>query len=150
MNKIKIIETFDYILAVSNEKIKEKFTNLTNDRDVFDYKDIKKCSLEYANKYWKKIIAYQPKHNSAPELNLPLLPKIVVEPRGFDEFQYTEEDLRKMYNLSCGKIGLGSIKDQTENNQRFQELLNIIIQSKLPTHFLLEKIENNKCIGTYI
>ena len=36
---------------------------------------------------------------------------------------YSEEDIRKMYNWSCGLIGLGQLPDQTENNKRFVELL---------------------------
>jgi len=36
---------------------------------------------------------------------------------------YSEEDMRKMYDISCGKIGLGEINDQTENDNRFKEFL---------------------------
>ena len=42
---------------------------------------------------------------------------------------YSEEDMREMYNKSCGLIGLGKLNDQTENNNRFRELI--------------EKIKNN-------
>lgn len=40
-----------------------------------------------------------------------------------DKKMYSEEDMRKMYDLSCGKIGLSELHDQTENNQRFKDLL---------------------------
>jgi hypothetical protein len=39
------------------------------------------------------------------------------------ENTYSEEDMREMYNKSCGLIGLGELKDQTENNNRFRELI---------------------------
>jgi len=84
---IKIIETPDYILAVSDEKIE--------DGDCFFCKEdneIYKCygrmcgliltqenSPLGVNPYFcVKIIAHQPKGN-APELELPLLPEMVVE-----------------------------------------------------------------------
>ncbi len=77
--KLQIIETPDYILAVSDEDIKEDDCNLTNGEDVFDYTDVKnRYSLEYVNRYQQKITAYQPRGN-AKELDLPLLPEIVIE-----------------------------------------------------------------------
>ena len=36
---------------------------------------------------------------------------------------YSEEDMREMYNKSCGLIGLGELNDQTENNNRFREFI---------------------------
>ena len=36
---------------------------------------------------------------------------------------YSEDDMREMYNKSCGLIGLGELNDQTENNNRFRELI---------------------------
>lgn len=41
---------------------------------------------------------------------------------------FTIEDMRKMYDISCGKISLDLIPDQSENNQRF----NTFIQPLLP------------------
>lgn len=37
--------------------------------------------------------------------------------------KYSEEDMRKMYDLSCGLIGLKELHDQTKNNERFKDLL---------------------------
>jgi hypothetical protein len=82
--KFKIIETSDYILAVSDEEIKED-DYCINFFKSNDYIDAHTCSIIKRN-YLKsetfdnflKIIAYQPKGN-APELDLPLLPEIVVE-----------------------------------------------------------------------
>jgi len=80
--KLEIIETPDYILAVSDEEIKEgeAFIDLRNQE--LDSEDIYWAGLggdvKFANIIGKKIIAHQPKGN-APELDLPLLPKIVIE-----------------------------------------------------------------------
>jgi hypothetical protein len=96
-NKLQIIETPDYILAVSDEEIKESekdFFIIANDRDktwINRLEKVIECKID--PKHGKvlilssgfiyvdegcKIIAYQPKGN-APELNLPLLPEIVIE-----------------------------------------------------------------------
>lgn len=40
-----------------------------------------------------------------------------------DKNKFSEEDMREMYNKSCGKIGLGELDDQTENNNRFREFI---------------------------
>jgi hypothetical protein len=37
--------------------------------------------------------------------------------------KFSEEDMREMYNKSCGQIGLGELNDQTENNNRFREFI---------------------------
>jgi hypothetical protein len=79
--KFKIIETDAYILAVSDEEIKENdhALDLTEDIDLkYDVFIVDKATLKFANQESKKIIAYQPKGN-APELDLPLLPEIVLE-----------------------------------------------------------------------
>jgi hypothetical protein len=101
MKQFEIIETTDYILAVSDEQVKEgdfvveihtfkrepyigKCFYPKNDGTVTDEilkRDL--LSVNYEGHYetlarphnCKKIIAYQPKGN-APELDLPLLPEI--------------------------------------------------------------------------
>ena len=40
-----------------------------------------------------------------------------------DKNKFSEDDMREMYNKSCGLIGLGELNDQTENNNRFRELI---------------------------
>lgn len=96
-NKFQIIETYDYWLAVSDEEIKEGDIVISKFGDVggkvikylpdsFGYSIDEKTRFGFnENKNWsilerdcKKIIAYQPK-GKAPELDLPLLPEIVVE-----------------------------------------------------------------------
>jgi DNA polymerase IIIc chi subunit len=39
------------------------------------------------------------------------------------ERMYSEEDMRGMYDKSCGLIGLSLLNDQTENDSRFKKLL---------------------------
>jgi hypothetical protein len=82
--KLQLIETPDYTLAVSNEEIKEGDYHLA-ERIV---KQVGSKAIAFTDKEQllaiseiggaKKIIAYLPKGN-APELDLPLLPEIVVE-----------------------------------------------------------------------
>jgi hypothetical protein len=89
--KLKIIEVSDYVLAVSEEKVKEgdlilsiKTDNIFK-ADSIEYLDSHNMiedfdkSFYINSKYAKKIIAYQPKGN-APELDLPLLPETISEP----------------------------------------------------------------------
>jgi hypothetical protein len=72
-NKFKIIEVSDYILAVSDEEI-------INASYIYNSAlNIVEKNNEFNNGILQsRIIAYQPKGN-APELDLPLLPEIVVE-----------------------------------------------------------------------
>ena len=75
--KLQIIETPDYILAVSNEEIKEGEYGLA-DIIASDFYGVVIYNGAFAKHYFKKIIAYKPKSN-APELDLPLLSEMVVE-----------------------------------------------------------------------
>jgi hypothetical protein len=71
--KLQIIETPDYILAVSDEEIKEgDWVYITLKPSICQYK------TNMPKEWCKKITAYQPKGN-APELDLPLLPEITIE-----------------------------------------------------------------------
>jgi hypothetical protein len=72
--KLQIIETENYILAVSDEKIvyPEPYFVSNSLGDRIETAETKPSGVV------KKIIAYQPKGN-APELDLPLLPEMVVE-----------------------------------------------------------------------
>jgi hypothetical protein len=68
--KFKIIETPDYILAVSDEETQTGY--YYNELD----KALRKGNAQQS--YHASVIAYQPKGN-APELDLPLLPQMIVE-----------------------------------------------------------------------
>jgi hypothetical protein len=70
MNKLQIIETPDYILAVSDKEIQTGY--YYNDLD----KALRKGYVQQS--YHASVVAYQPKGNS-PQLDLPLLPELVIE-----------------------------------------------------------------------
>jgi hypothetical protein len=106
-NKFKIIETKDYTLAVSDGEIKEgdlcflKENHYVNG-GVGKYNHQKASGWgiaysPYGHNFFKKIIAYQPKGN-APELDLPLLPEIVVE----DDVEKLAEKLFPMNMVGGG------------------------------------------------
>jgi hypothetical protein len=103
--KFRIVETEDYVLAVSDGEIKKDdyFYYTWFNADIIQKADsgsnLNNLNAKNPKDNFKKIIAYKPKGN-APELDLPLLPD--VEPRGFDEFEYTEEDLRRAINMARG------------------------------------------------
>jgi hypothetical protein len=102
MKKIQIIETPDYTLAVSDEEIKKENCYLYNKLR----KDIKKClSIERNRLVYSEedvvIIAYQSKNN-APELDLPLLPEIVVE----DDVEKLAKQAYKKHNVKDDTFSL--------------------------------------------
>jgi transposase-like protein len=77
--KFKIIETPDYILAVSDEEIEvgDYFYGPAVKKVLYASKDMLSWNNDTTQEHkgWKKIIAYQPKNN-ASELELPLLPNL--------------------------------------------------------------------------
>jgi hypothetical protein len=75
--KFKIIETPDYTLVVSDEKLNHQDLCLSDGGSGRIGIDYFEQGVRYSVQP-KKIIAYQPKNN-APELDLPLLPESVVE-----------------------------------------------------------------------
>jgi hypothetical protein len=79
-NKSQLIETPDYILAVSDEEIKP--LDWVHDPIQNRAAQIHIVSKKGENFGAKKIIAYQPKGN-APELDLPLLPSLKKEIVGY-------------------------------------------------------------------
>ena len=97
--KFEIIETPDYILAVADNKIEEGDYMLSHSKTLCRAGNstlVNMTSIE-GTKY-KKVIAYQPKNNS-PDLDLPLLPEIVIED---DVEKLAEIDVRRvMGHLFC-------------------------------------------------
>jgi hypothetical protein len=118
-NKLQIIETPDYILAVSDEEIKEGDLgyekSLSNDCIHLIYsRNEKLCFFRFRNvPIWlnkdtnniKKIIAYQIK-GSAPELDLPLLPEIIVED---DVEELTKIDLLHLISIVKKSVDYNSV-----------------------------------------
>jgi hypothetical protein len=82
--KFEIIETSEYILAVSDEEIEKDdyfyYTWFGVDiiQKVDSGSNLNNLNAKNPKDDFKKIITYKPKGN-APELDLPLLPEIVVE-----------------------------------------------------------------------
>jgi hypothetical protein len=116
MNRLQIIETPDYILAVSEEKIKEGDYVLYHKYKISQVLgiNIDELKLERGG-IWrsscKKIIAYQPKNN-APELDLPLLPEIVVE-----------DDIEKLAERLVDKETNASL--QSPNRKHYEKYVKI-------------------------
>jgi len=181
-NKLELIETPDYVLAVSEEDIKENdlIYYLEKSRIMIASYTLASCinSLEQDLRENKKIIAYQPKGHAA-ELDLPLLPEMVVEDEVENELNkefYIFEGLfnitktvfsviwrsgyraaTKVYSeedLIAFSIWRGTTNTKDFHNcknprEQFQ-LWKTLKQPKTPAHFLLERIEDNKGIGKYL
>jgi hypothetical protein len=52
-----------------------------------------------------------------------LMQLVIVGAEWMQEKMFSEEDMRKMYDISCGNIGLAYLDDQTENNERYMKFL---------------------------
>jgi len=95
--KLQIVETPDYILAVSDEEIKGDDYQLVPMISKIEKATKENIHLSYM---CYKIIAYQPKGNAA-ELDLPLLPELTIE----DDVEKLWLDFNKNHNreLPLGK-----------------------------------------------
>jgi len=167
-NKLEIIETPDYILAILEYKpISEPCYRFHKFEKTINHPY---HSLEHGEKYtncWLEIIAYQPKHDKAPELDLPLLPEISVEDdvnlkaqyyavstkspnreahrMGYVEGYkaatkvYSEEDLRKAFEAGMYFVG--------EDKGSYEQFIQSLKQPKtpcFPSHCLREC--SDKCL----
>jgi hypothetical protein len=182
--KLQIIETPDYILAVSDEEPKEGDWVLLPDNTLGKIGGIKEngqaftdgtkgstfTSHLHISKY-KKIIAYQPKGN-APELDLPLLPEMVVEDdveklakettkkyinerekqTAYLEFieghksatkVYSKEDLRKALKMLYNSFKKGYVAELDVDFQEEDEIIQSLKQPKTPKWFVAETITLN-------
>jgi hypothetical protein len=175
-NKFEIVEAKDYILAISDEEItdglylteKKTLCNVVKKDDKYVYSIEAGSSIK---KNCKKIIAYQPKGN-AEELDLPLLPQIVVEEEVDEIFEketktvsfgengnqspynwfkmgynaatkeYSEEDLRKAFEAGMYFVG--------EDKGSYEEFIQSLKQPKTPKWFVAdrEKLYHAKRKGT--
>jgi predicted ribosome quality control (RQC) complex YloA/Tae2 family protein len=157
--KLQLIETPDYILTVSDEKMKEGDTIYANGGLLDGTITNAKSSDFLVTNCWVKIIAHTPKNNS-PELDLPLLPEMVVEddveklwldfnknhnrdcPLSKEQFVraisyksatkvYSEDGLRKAFEAGMYFIG--------EDKGSYEEFIQSLKQSKTPKWFVAEK-----------
>jgi len=168
MNKLKIVETEDYILAVSDEEIKEdcliecngkiaKVDEILNE-DSYPFLD-KTTGWRYSLSESFKIIAHQPKGN-APELGeLPLLPEIVTEDEidfaemfysllkqtypTFDEWVEAKEYLKhksatKIYSKEDLRKAIDIVRKDTYKRESVDKIIQSLNQSKTPKWFVAE------------
>jgi hypothetical protein len=163
MKKLQIIEIPEYYLAVSDEEIKEGDYRCNIQRGYLKKIEEDPTYFNKRNDVYKKIIAYQPKGNS-PELDLPLLPKIVVEDdverlvygksyknpyrtERQEEFIegyktatkiYSEDDLRKAMSSIIKWVVLKNPNDFVDVNDKINETIQSLKQPKTPKWFLAE------------
>jgi hypothetical protein len=123
--KFEIVETADYILAVSDEEIQTGY--YYNDLD----NELRKGYAEQS--YHTSVIAYAPKGNALELEGLPLLPEMGVE-----DDVYNEEDLRKA--LDVVYIDWYQDLGHTENTKEdyFNRIIQSLRQAKKPKYFVAE------------
>jgi hypothetical protein len=56
--------------------------------------------------------------------------------------RFSESDMRKVYDMSCGLIGLGHLSDPTENNQRFTSLFQSLQQTEWDVEIEMEMYDD--------
>jgi polyphosphate kinase len=141
--KFKIVETPEYLLVVSDEVRVNSITDwyYEHDNNIPLYQFIKETLPE--EYYLPKVVAYLPKGNAA-QLDLPLLPEMVIEPRGFDEFEYTEEDLRKAYNKGFSEGVIKGTCSMVYKHESFEEYIQFLKQSKTTPKWFVAEIEEQR------
>jgi len=193
--KFKIIETDSYILAVSDEEIKDENWVITDLLSIYPSLIVKvkeeegilwtmnDDKLDVLPDRDRKIIAHKPKGN-APELDLPLIPEMVVEddveklayecfenlkltnPKGgIKEFIrlavhfgynkgkasskiYSEDDLRKAMKDIVEWVVLKKPNDFVNVNDKINEIIQSLKQSKTPVWFEAEIVKDCDCFAT--
>jgi hypothetical protein len=138
----KIIQTDNYLLVVDDSKITEGDWFISIPRGT-----IHKCTAVFENnlidKSWegrdaveitksdcKKIIANLPLNNAPTLEGIDLLPSI--EPIGFDEYQYTEEDLRKAIRMGIQKHPYAFDGKEPKYKYSEDEIIQSLQQPKYP------------------
>jgi hypothetical protein len=116
--KFKILETEEYTLAVSDEKIELESVLLTPYNEVYKVIgfnggipiDVNGNGNLLNN---RKIIAYQPKGN-APELDLPLLPDVEDDVEKLAEEYVIDESYLPVYKEECKRTYINGYKAATK------------------------------------
>ena len=75
---------------------------------------IEEFCIEFVKKHFEDERTYNPSS---------IITAMKVSAKWQQKNGYSEEDMRGMYDKSCGLIGLGQLDDQTENDKRFRELI---------------------------
>jgi hypothetical protein len=55
-----------------------------------------------------------------------------------EKYKWTDDDIKIMYNMSCGHIGLDLLPDKTKNNERFNSFLQSLSSPQIPVAFECE------------
>jgi hypothetical protein len=171
--KFKIVETPEYLLAVSDEVRVNSITDwyYEHDNNIPLYQFIKETLPE--EYYLPKVVAYLPKNN-APELDLPLLPEMFVENNvkklaenytsnetdktlkliskySFRDGHkaatkvYTEEDLRNAINMGID-LWMNSMTDNSAEltESDYQQIIQSLKQSKTTPKWFVAEIEEQR------
>jgi hypothetical protein len=170
--KLQIIEIENYILAVSDEEIKENDFCYHTGRNIFLTFEKK---IGWAKEFdaLVKPIAYEPKGN-APEIDLPLLPEMVVEDevlkfaneikqdvsqydngRWYGRIEgyntatkiYSEDDLKKAYTKGFSEGVIKGTCNMVYKHETFDDYLKLIKKPKTPKWFVAEIEVYNDCIN---
>ena len=149
-----IIKTDKYLLILDD----------SNKEGDYTYHESANLVSRFNNAYSKKIIAHLPLNESPILEGVDLLPSLVKieydvigqpmvdymkdkhnedECIGFidgyekarEKYKWTDDDMKIMYNMSCGHIGLDLLPDQTKNNERFSSFLQSLSSPKIPIAF---------------
>jgi hypothetical protein len=142
--KFKLIQTDNYILALSDDEVKSYYTYYH-----CDLKGVVSYMADTPSKYddgEKKIVSYLPKSYNSPKLNLPYLPEITGV--------YNDDDLKKAIEMARGikdtlrgdYFTIKYMKELSELSHRFTEermsefeIIKSINQSKIPKWFVAER-----------
>ena len=132
----KIINTKDYLLIVDDSEIKSYYY------DFFINKLKHSRGAEYAKSdIAKQVIAHLPLNNSPILEGVDLLPSLEDEPKSFDEYKYTKED---MIDFAIWRSTTVFKEPYTPLGQfRLWESLQ---QPKMPVGFKCEMVNCDKCI----
>jgi hypothetical protein len=150
-NKFKLVETEDYLLAVSDGvKAGDKSVLMVEGFTPMILTHFEPVEEGYEG---KKIIAYKPKGN-APELDLPLLPEIVVEDdvEKLAESYYTQIRLAERTAFKFGYKSATKVYSEEDLKKMFayahQVGMNTLLQTQSP--HLLEKQDEHKLRDGFI
>lgn len=135
---IKVKETTTFQQILNCEKIIAglpdlSFINWNGLEEEFGWIDIEKLVEEdipsVFSDDWKNGVKHQGKNLNEGHQNS--WTKGFKKAQSLNEKKFSLEDMRKMYDMSCGKIGLNLLHNQTENNERFNDFIQSLQQPKV-------------------
>lgn len=156
-NKLRIVETLDYLLAVSDEEIKEgdlvpvgrRLVTTQKNCGIVGYLSFDGVAFLYFTEKHKPVKAHKPKNNS-PELDLPLLPEFFQDDveKSITTKVYSEEDLRKAIRYGFDVGFCSNSRNKIKNNlQSEDEFIKSLKQTKTPKWFVAEMVDTKEVIN---